>query len=48
MMAWAVYGETLAPLAIAGMVLTALGVALVAGPSAPTTASARRSSGSDR
>ena len=47
-MAWAVYGETLAPLAIAGMALTALGVALVAAPSAPTTASVRLSSGSDR
>ena len=45
-MAWAVYGETLAPLAIAGMALTALGVALVAGSSAPTTASVRQLSNS--
>ena len=36
LMAWAAFGETLAPLAIAGMVLTAVGVALVAaGPAAP-------------
>ena len=34
MMAWAVYGETLALLTIAGMALTALGVALVAGRNA--------------
>ena len=36
LMAWAAFGETLAPLAIAGMALTAVGVALVAaGPAAP-------------
>ena len=43
-MAWIVYGETLTPLTIAGMVLTAMGVALVARPSASASApaSARR------
>ena len=36
LMAWAVFGETLAPFALAGMALTAVGVALVAaGPAAP-------------
>ncbi|MDE0455647.1 MAG: DMT family transporter [Chromatiales bacterium] len=35
-MAWIGFGERLAPLTIAGMVLTATGVALVAGPGAPT------------
>ena len=44
LMAWAVFRETLAPLAIAGMALTVVGVALVAaGPAAPgkETAKAR-------
>ena len=35
LMAWAVFRETLAPLAIAGMALTMVGVALVASGSAP-------------
>ena len=34
LMAWIGFGETLAPLTIAGMLLTAAGVALVAGPGA--------------
>ena len=33
-MAWIAFGETLAPTTIAGMVLTAIGVALVVGPGA--------------
>ena len=37
-MAWIGFGERLAPLTIAGMALTATGVALVAGPGAPTPA----------
>ena len=36
LMAWATFGETLAALAIAGMVLTAVGVALVAAGPAPS------------
>lgn len=38
LMAWAAFGETLAPLTLAGMALTAVGVALVASPppSAPS------------
>ena len=40
-MAWIGFGETLAPLTIAGMVLTATGVALVAGPRAQTPARIR-------
>ena len=48
MMAWAVYGETLALLTIAGMALTAAGVALVAGSGPPGPAAVRRSSGSER
>lgn len=35
LMAWATFGETLAPLAIAGMALTVVGVALVAASPAP-------------
>ena len=35
LMAWTVFGETLTPLTIAGMALTAVGVALVAAPPAP-------------
>ena len=35
LMAWAAFGETLAPLTLAGMALTAVGVALVATPPAP-------------
>ena len=40
LMAWAAFGETLAPLTLAGMALTAVGVALVAAPppSAPPPA----------
>ena len=34
LMAWAAFGETLAPLTLAGMALTAVGVALVAAPPA--------------
>ena len=42
LMAWAVFRETLAPLAIAGMALTVVGVALVAaGPASPGTDRAR-------
>jgi len=47
-MAWIGFGETLAPLTIAGMVLTATGVALVAGPGARGSAGARRSRGAHR
>ncbi len=35
LMAWAAFGETLAPLTLAGMALTAVGVALVAAPPPP-------------
>ena len=42
-MAWVAFGETLAWLTIAGMVLTATGVALVAGPRARTPARIRPS-----
>ena len=35
LMAWAAFGETLAPLTLAGMALTAVGVALVASPPPP-------------
>ena len=35
LMAWAAFGETLAPLALAGMALATVGVALVATPPAP-------------
>ena len=42
LMAWAVFRETLAPFAIAGMALTVVGVALVAaGPASPGTQTAR-------
>ena len=42
LMAWVVFRETLAPLAIAGMALTVVGVALVAaGPASPGTDRAR-------
>ena len=41
-MAWIGFGETLASLAIAGMALTATGVALVAGPRAPDPLPVRR------
>ena len=47
-MAWIGFGETLAPLTIAGMVLTAAGVALVAGSGPSAQAGSRRSSGADR
>ena len=49
LMAWAAFGETLAPLAIAGMALTAVGVALVAaGPAAPDPPRTRRLPSSGR
>ena len=48
MMAWIGFGETLAPLTIAGMVLTAAGVALVAGPGTPASTATRRSSSPER
>lgn len=48
MMAWAVYGEILAPLTIAGMALTAAGVALVVGPGPPGSPAVRRSPSSER
>ena len=41
-MAWLAFGETLAPLTIAGMVLTATGVALVAGSGTPAPTRTRR------
>ena len=47
-MAWVAFGETLAPLTIAGMALTAAGVALVARPAAAGTAGARGSSNTHR
>ena len=47
-MAWVAFGETLAPLTIAGMVLTAAGVALVAGPAATGSAGARGASSARR
>ena len=47
-MAWVAFGETLVPLTMAGMVLTAIGVALVAGPGAPGPAATRRSASSRR
>ena len=47
-MAWAVFGETLSPLTIAGMVLTATGVALVARPGAAASSGAARSTSSRR
>ena len=47
-MAWIGFGETLAPLTIAGMVLTATGVALVAGPGVRGSAGIRQSSRSER
>ena len=49
LMAWAVFRETLAPLAIAGMVLTVVGVALVAaGPATPDPPRTRRLPSSGR
>ena len=48
MMAWAVHGETLALLTVAGMALTAAGVALVLGSGPPVPAAVRRSSSSER
>ena len=47
-MAWIVFGETLTRLTVAGMVLTATGVALVASPGAHGSGGARRSRGADR
>jgi len=47
-MAWIGFGERLAPLTIAGMALTATGVALVAGPRAHESPGARRARGADR
>ena len=47
-MAWIGFGETLAPFTIAGMFLTATGVALVAGSAAPGLPRVRRSPKSGR
>lgn len=47
-MAWIGFGETLAPFTIAGMFLTAMGVALVAGSGAPGPDRVRRSPKSGR
>ena len=48
-MAWLAFGETLAPLAIAGMALTAMCVALVAaGPTPPDPPRTRRLPSSGR
>ena len=47
-MAWIGFGETLAPFTIAGMLLTATGVALVAGSGAPGPPRVRRSPKSGR
>lgn len=47
-MAWIGFGETLAPFTIAGMLLTATGVALVAGSGAPGLPRVRRSPKSGR
>ena len=47
-MAWIGFGETLTPLTIAGMFLTAAGVALVAGSRASGPTGTRRSSNSER
>ena len=49
LMAWLAFGETLAPLAIAGMALTAMCVALVAaGPTPPDPPRTRRLPNSGR
>ena len=47
-MAWIAFGETLTRLTVAGMVLTATGVALVAGSGAPRSTGSRTSTGRER
>ena len=45
LMAWIAFGEVLAPLTLAGMALTAIGVALVAGPATAGAGRARSDAG---